>query len=61
MKYLIGTQVLNFQGETGPYIQYTYVRTKSVIEKAGGVPKIEEVNAKYLLDEYSSKIYKINI
>ena len=26
---------LNFQGETGPYIQYTYVRTKSIIEKAG--------------------------
>ena len=27
--------ILNFQGETGPYIQYTYVRTKSVLEKAG--------------------------
>ena len=27
--------ILNFQGETGPYIQYTYVRTKSIIEKAG--------------------------
>ena len=52
-------KVLNFQGETGPYIQYTYVRTKSVIEKAGGVPKIEDVNAKYLLDEYSSKILKL--
>lgn len=26
---------LNFQGETGPYIQYTYVRTKSIVEKAG--------------------------
>ena len=26
--------ILNFQGETGPYIQYTYVRTKSIIEKA---------------------------
>ena len=51
--------ILNFQGETGPYIQYTYVRTKSVIEKAGGVPKIEDVNAKYLLDEYSSKILKL--
>ena len=52
-------KVLNFQGETGPYIQYTYVRTKSVIEKAGGVPKIEDVDAKYLLDEYSSKILKL--
>ena len=27
--------ILNFQGETGPYVQYTYVRTKSIIEKAG--------------------------
>ena len=27
--------ILNFQGETGPYIQYTYVRIKSVLEKAG--------------------------
>ena len=26
--------MLNFQGETGPYIQYTYVRTKSILEKA---------------------------
>ena len=26
---------MNFQGETGPYIQYTYVRTKSIIEKSG--------------------------
>lgn len=25
--------ILNFQGETGPYIQYTYVRTKSVLKK----------------------------
>ena len=28
-------QVLNFNGETGPYIQYMYVRTKSILEKAG--------------------------
>ena len=26
---------LRFDGETGPYIQYTYVRTKSILEKAG--------------------------
>ena len=34
---------LNFQGETGPYIQYTYVRTKSVLEKAGYLPKMDEI------------------
>lgn len=52
-------QILNFQGETGPYIQYTYVRTKSVLEKAGYVPKVEEINAEKLSDEYSQSIIKL--
>ena len=51
--------ILNFQGETGPYIQYTYVRTKSVIEKAGGIPNIKDVKAEHLLDEFSSKVLKL--
>lgn len=51
--------MLNFQGETGPYVQYTYVRTKSVIEKAGGVPKIEDVESDLLNDEYSQKIINL--
>ena len=51
--------ILNFQGETGPYIQYTYVRTKSVIEKAGGVPEISAVNTELLQDEYSIRLAKL--
>ena len=51
--------ILNFQGETGPYIQYTYVRTKSVIEKAGGIPDIKNVNTKFLIDNASNKILKL--
>ena len=51
--------ILNFQGETGPYIQYTYVRTKSVIEKAGGVPEIKEINTNLLQDEYSIRLIKL--
>lgn len=51
--------VLNFQGETGPYIQYTYVRTKSVIEKVGNLPKYEDINIETLLDEYSLNILKL--
>ena len=51
--------VLNFQGETGPYIQYTYVRTKSVLEKAGYLPKIEEVKEEKLLDTYSQNVIKL--
>mgnify|MGYP003264785704 FL=1 len=51
--------ILNFQGETGPYIQYTYVRTKSVLEKAGYLPKIENVKIDNLSDEYSMTILKL--
>lgn len=36
--------ILNFQGETGPYIQYIYVRTKSLLNKAGYTPKIEDID-----------------
>ena len=52
-------QILNFQGETGPYIQYTYVRTRSVLEKAGYIPSIEEIDFKQLLDEASNNIVKL--
>ena len=51
--------ILNFQGETGPYVQYTYVRTKSVLEKAGYLPKIEEVKVENLADEYSLAMLKL--
>lgn len=51
--------VLNFQGETGPYIQYTYVRTKSVLEKTGYLPQVEKINVEKLLDEYSQNIIKL--
>lgn len=27
-------EILRFDGETGPYVQYTFVRTKSILEKA---------------------------
>ena len=51
--------ILNFQGETGPYIQYTYVRTRSVLQKIGYVPNIEVVKINNLLDEYSFEILKL--
>ena len=52
-------QILNFQGETGPYIQYTYVRTKSVLEKAGYIPQIEEIKFDKLEDESSKNIINL--
>ena len=54
--------ILNFQGETGPYIQYTYVRTKSVLEKSGvNINNIlfDMVNLDNLEDSYSQNIIKL--
>ena len=48
--------VLNFNGETGPYIQYVFVRTKSVLEKAGYVPNVDEVKFELLNDKSSQKV-----
>ena len=51
--------MLNFNGETGPYIQYIYVRTKSVLDKSGYVPKLESVNCEKLQDKKSLEIIKL--
>lgn len=58
--------ILNFQGETGPYIQYTYVRTKSIIEKAGyNIEDIKlnkvlnNINTEYLTDADSQNVLKL--
>ena len=50
--------VLNFNGETGPYIQYIYVRTKSVLKKAGYIPEIKDVDGTLLQDEKTIPIIK---
>ena len=53
-------QATNFNGETGPYIQYTAVRTKSVINKAGGVvPEVKEINLEKLTDDLSINVLKL--
>lgn len=51
--------MLNFNGETGPYVQYIYVRTKSVLNKAGYIPKIEDVKIDNLLDKSSMEVLKL--
>ena len=52
-------KILNFQGETGPYIQYTYVRTKSVLEKAEKLPELKDIKLDVLNDIYSQTIIKL--
>lgn len=51
--------MLNFNGETGPYVQYTTVRAKSVLEKAAYIPNIKDVNAQKLNDKDSQNIINI--
>lgn len=36
---------IEFEGDTGPYIQYSCVRIASIIKKAEGLPAIEDPNA----------------
>ena len=50
---------LNFQGETGPYIQYTYVRTRSVLEKIGEIPELKSIKVEKLMDEYSLNLIEL--
>ncbi len=49
-------QILNFNGETGPYIQYMYVRTKSILEKAEKLPDIKEIEFSKLLDDEAIQV-----
>ncbi|MBO5478784.1 MAG: arginine--tRNA ligase [Clostridia bacterium] len=51
--------ILNFNGETGPYIQYTYVRTNSVLKKVGNIPTLSEVDIKQIMDDEAYKVSKL--
>ena len=51
-------QILNFQGETGPYMQYIYVRTKSVLESANSEIDMNNIDVSKLLDDESVKVLK---
>lgn len=49
-------KLLNFDGETGPYVQYTYARAASVIRKIGEVPNIYDYSV--LSDDVSMALLK---
>lgn len=51
-------QALNFNGETGPYLQYMCVRTKSVLRKSNYQPD-SEINIKNIQDKDSINIIKL--
>ena len=50
-------KVLNFDGETGPYAQYTHARCCSVLRKAGGYDRAK-LDASVLSDPYSLVLLK---
>ena len=50
-------RMLSFEGETGPYVQYTYVRTRSVLRKAN-VEVTSDVDYSLLSDEASINVVR---
>lgn len=50
-------RMLNFDGETGPYLQYTYVRTCGILKKAGNFNN--EIDYKILSDDLSMNIIRL--
>lgn len=51
--------MLNFQGETCPYIQYMYVRINSILEKSNQNILINNINYSKLIDELSYNLIKL--
>lgn len=50
-------KVLNFDGETGPYVQYTYCRCASILRNAN-YDKAAEINCSQILDEPAIALLK---
>ena len=51
--------ILNFNGETGPYIQYTYVRTQSVLKNIDNVPSVKDIDITQLNNKEAIKVIKL--
>lgn len=50
--------VLNFEGSTGPYVQYTYARAKSILRKNPDYVVSLDIDFSPLKDEYSYPLVK---
>ena len=51
--------ILNFNGETGPYVQYTYVRTQSILNNINKLPSVQEIDTKQLDNKEAIKVIKL--
>lgn len=50
-------KIHSFDGETGPYVQYTYARAASVLRKTG-ITEVGEIDASLITDETSVALLK---
>lgn len=51
-------EILNFDGTTGPYVQYTYARAKSILKKSNACVRKEPIEYHVLTDEKSYELIK---
>lgn len=51
-------KILNFDGETGPYVQYTYARAASVLRKSGLAELSNDIDYSLLTDEPTIALLK---
>lgn len=49
-------QSVSFEGDTGAYIQYTHIRTKSIIKKLEELGELEKMNFDFELNENEKKL-----
>ena len=52
-------EVLSFEGTTGPYVQYTYARAKSVLRKYGKAVNGSDIDYAALTDDASYNLVKV--
>ncbi len=52
-------RMLNFDGETGPYVQYTHARACAVLEKSGGFSNLKNIDFSKLSDDVCLEIVKL--
>lgn len=51
-------EALSFEGDSGPYIQYTYVRTRALLEKGAAVNIFPQLIEKHILSDVERVLYR---
>ncbi len=52
-------EVLSFEGTTGPYVQYTYARAKSILRKNTDIKKDGDIDYTVLTDDITFSLVKV--